>query len=149
MEPSSHQLCHAHGPLFEITLLKKRSLSSFHVLSVFAALSIRISSERSSLADSSTVLPPAVWNREWALWDAPSCSHGSVRGFRISLYKWELQWPGSPYKRPLLSGQLSCTPLLFWTRLLCALIRNRSQEYKCLPSSTLSCSGLKILESKN
>lgn len=68
---------------------------------------------------------------------------------RISWCRWEPQWPGSPYRRPPRSGQRSCKPLLSWTRLLSVSARNRSLEYKCLPSSTLSCLGLKILESKN
>ena len=67
----------------------------------------------------------------------------------ISSCRWARRSPEWLCMQPQQSEPLSCRPWLVWIRLLSVLATSRSPEYKCLPSSTLSCLDLKILESKS
>lgn len=67
----------------------------------------------------------------------------------ISSCRWAPRSPEWLCTQPQQSEPLSCRPWLVWIRLLSVLAMSHSPGYKCLPSNTLSCSDLKILESKS
>lgn len=82
-----------HSLLFKIILFKKMFLLLFCVLPAFTAFSIRISSEHSSLANSLQFCHQRFERQHERSEIHMAGSHRPVHGFRISLYKWELQWP--------------------------------------------------------